>query len=107
MCQNVPSVVNQSLNEPQRSNITNTNQNVPSTSSGINSFNRERLFSGVSQNVPSIVPQLLSEPQRSNITNTNQNIPSKSSGIKSFNRERSERTLGNFRNLFAPYGNNN
>ena len=59
-------------------------------------------FSGESQNVANVVPQSLSDTQTLNVTI--QNIPSTSSGMNALNRETLDRTLGNFRNLFAPYG---
>ena len=63
-------------------------------------------FSGESQNAHTTVPQAVSDtrPERLNVSMP---TTSTSSGITTFNRERSERTLGNFRNLFAPYGNMN
>ncbi len=54
-------------------------------------------FSGESQNVANVVPQSLSDTQTLNVTN--QNIPSTLSVMNALNRERSDRTLGNFRNL--------
>ena len=59
-------------------------------------------FSGESQNARSVFPQSVSDTRTETL---NANMPSTSSGVGMFNRERADRTLGNFRNLFAPYGN--